>query len=167
MTIGNRTRVRVVKNKVAAPFKSAEFDILFDEGIDRTGELIDQGLNTGLLQKTGTWISYGPDRLGQGREQSRQTLKGNPDLAQAPRARDPRRRRARVRRRPAGNGKGGDAKASRGDGRREGRARRPDADEGRGRPVRRARRLPPAGKREPVGEVRETPPSRRAPQPRD
>ena len=79
-TIGNRTRVRVVKNKVAPPFKSAEFDILFtagNEGIDRLGELIDWGLNTGLLQKSGTWISYGEDRLGQGREQSRQTLKDN------------------------------------------------------------------------------------------
>jgi len=79
---GSRTKVRVVKNKVAAPFRAAEFDILFDEGISRTGELIDLGLETGLLQKSGTWISYGPDRLGQGRESSRQTLKSNPPLAE-------------------------------------------------------------------------------------
>ena len=83
-TVGNRTKVRVVKNKVAPPFKAAEFDILFtagNEGIDRYGEFIDWGLNTGLLTKTGTWISYGEDRMGQGREQSRQTLKANPELA--------------------------------------------------------------------------------------
>jgi hypothetical protein len=70
-----------VKNKVAAPFKAAEFDILFDEGISRTGELIDLGLETGLLQKSGTWLSYGPERLGQGRESARQTLKANPPMA--------------------------------------------------------------------------------------
>ncbi len=80
--IGNRTRVRVVKNKVAPPFKAAEFDLLFDEGISRTGELIDLGLDTGILQKSGTWISYGPERLGQGRESSRSTLKSNGGMAE-------------------------------------------------------------------------------------
>ena len=78
--VGNRTRVRVVKNKVAAPFRTVEFDILFDEGISRTGELIDLGVEAEILQKTGTWISYGEERLGQGRENSRQTLKNNPEL---------------------------------------------------------------------------------------
>jgi len=78
--VGNRTRVRVVKNKVAAPFRAAEFDILFDEGISRTGELIDLGVDAGILQKTGTWISYGEERLGQGRENARQTLRSNPEL---------------------------------------------------------------------------------------
>ncbi len=79
--VGNRTRVRVVKNKVAAPFRTAEFDIMFDEGISATGELIDLGVEAGILQKTGTWISYGEDRLGQGRENSRRTLKQNPEMA--------------------------------------------------------------------------------------
>ena len=78
--VGNRTRVRVVKNKVAAPFRSVEFDILFDEGISQTGELIDLGVEAEILQKTGTWISYGEERLGQGRENSRQTLKSNPEM---------------------------------------------------------------------------------------
>jgi recombination protein RecA len=80
--IGNRTRVRVVKNKVAAPFRSAEFDILFEEGISRTGELIDLGVEAGILQKMGTWISYGEERLGQGRENARQTLRENAPMAE-------------------------------------------------------------------------------------
>jgi recombination protein RecA len=80
--IGNRTKVRVVKNKVAAPFRSCEFDMLFDEGISRSGELIDLGLETGLLQKSGTWLSYGPERLGQGRESARSTLKSNLAMAE-------------------------------------------------------------------------------------
>jgi recombination protein RecA len=79
--IGSRTRVRVVKNKVAAPFRSAEFDILFDEGISHTGELIDLGLEANVLQKTGTWISYNDERLGQGRENARMLLRENAALA--------------------------------------------------------------------------------------
>ena len=166
VTIGNRTRVRVVKNKVAAPFKSAEFDILFNVGIDRVGELIDQGLNTGLLQKTGTWISYGPDRLGQGREQSRQTLKGNPDLAK--RLEQEIRVAAGL---PSvevgGSGKSATKGAeATGDGKAEAKAE-PKVDvkaEG-GRSD--GKINSPAGRLEPVGEVRETPPSRRAPQQRD
>jgi len=79
--VGNRTRVRVVKNKVAPPFRSAEFDIMFDEGISRTGELLDLGIDSTILTRSGTWISYGEERLGQGREAARRTLRQNPDLA--------------------------------------------------------------------------------------
>ncbi len=79
--IGNRTKVRVVKNKVAPPFRAAEFDILYKEGLSRTGELIDLGLDAGILQKSGTWISYAETRLGQGRDKSRDTLRENPELA--------------------------------------------------------------------------------------
>jgi recombination protein RecA len=78
--IGNRTRVRVVKNKVAPPFRTAEFDILYDEGISKTGELIDLGLDAGMLQRAGTWMSYGEERLGQGRENARRTLRENADM---------------------------------------------------------------------------------------
>jgi recombination protein RecA len=80
MVVGNRTRVRVVKNKVAPPFRSAEFDIMFDEGISRTGELIDLGLEAGLVSRAGTWLSYGEERLGQGRENARRTLRENAPL---------------------------------------------------------------------------------------
>jgi recombination protein RecA len=78
--VGNRTKVRVVKNKMAPPFRAAEFDIMFDEGISRTGELIDLGLDLNLLARSGTWISYGDERLGQGRENARRTLRENPAL---------------------------------------------------------------------------------------
>jgi recombination protein RecA len=79
--IGNRTRVKTAKNKVAAPFKFAEFDILFGEGISREGDLIDLGTEAKVLQKSGTWISYGEKRLGQGREAARQFLKEDAALA--------------------------------------------------------------------------------------
>ncbi len=79
--VGNRTRVRVVKNKLAPPFRSAEFDIMFDEGISRTGELIDLGLDAGFVTRSGTWLSYGDQRLGQGRENARRTLRENAQLA--------------------------------------------------------------------------------------
>ncbi len=78
--IGNRTKVKVVKNKAAAPFKVAEFDILYGEGISREGNLVDVGLENGLLQKSGAWISYGDLRIGQGRENARQFLKENTDV---------------------------------------------------------------------------------------
>ena len=78
--VGNRTRVRVVKNKVAPPFRSAEFDIMFDEGISRTGELIDLGIEHELVTRAGTWLSYGEERLGQGRENARRTLRENGEL---------------------------------------------------------------------------------------
>jgi recombination protein RecA len=79
--VGNRTRVRVVKNKVAPPFRTAEFDIMFDEGISKTGELIDIGLENELLSRAGTWLSYGEQRLGQGRENARRTLRENKEMA--------------------------------------------------------------------------------------
>ncbi|MDP6355303.1 MAG: recombinase RecA [Planctomycetota bacterium] len=78
--IGNRTRCKVVKNKVAPPFRQAEFDIIFGQGISHTGELLDYGVESEVLKKTGTWISYGEIRLGQGREKSRDFLMENPDI---------------------------------------------------------------------------------------
>ncbi|WP_299299889.1 recombinase RecA [uncultured Brachybacterium sp.] len=79
--VGNRTRVKVVKNKMAPPFKQAEFDILYGEGISREGGLIDLGVEHGLVRKSGAWFTYEGDQLGQGKENSRQFLKDNPDLA--------------------------------------------------------------------------------------
>jgi recombination protein RecA len=80
-TTGNRTRLRVVKNKVAPPFRSAEFDILYGEGISKEGDLIDLGIAQKIVDKAGSWFSYGEIRLGQGRENARMFLKDNPDLA--------------------------------------------------------------------------------------
>ncbi len=79
--IGNRVRVKVVKNKVAPPFKQAEFDIYFNEGISRTGELVDLGVEKGIIEKTGAWYAYSGNRIGQGRENVREYLKANPDVA--------------------------------------------------------------------------------------
>jgi recombination protein RecA len=79
--IGNRTRAKVVKNKVAPPFRDAEFDIIYGEGISREGSLLDVGDTTGVITRSGTWYSYGDLRLGQGKENSRQFLKANPELA--------------------------------------------------------------------------------------
>jgi len=79
--VGNRTKVKVVKNKVAAPFRVAEFDLLYGEGISKAGELLDLGLEHRLVTKSGTWLSYGDVRLGQGRENARQFLKEHPDMA--------------------------------------------------------------------------------------
>ncbi|HLZ11902.1 MAG TPA: recombinase RecA [Candidatus Acidoferrum sp.] len=78
--VGSRTRAKVVKNKVAAPFREAEFDILYGEGISREGDLIDLGVDKGVLEKSGTWISYAGERMGQGRENARTFLKENTDL---------------------------------------------------------------------------------------
>jgi recombination protein RecA len=78
--VGSRTRAKVVKNKVAAPFREAEFDILYGEGISREGDLIDLGVDKGLLEKSGTWISFNGERMGQGRENARVFLKENPDI---------------------------------------------------------------------------------------
>ncbi len=80
--VGNRVRVKVVKNKVAAPFKQAEFDILFDEGISRSSNLIDLGVETQVLQKSGSWILYNEDKLGQGKDAARLYLRENPKLMQ-------------------------------------------------------------------------------------
>jgi recombination protein RecA len=78
--IGNRTRVKVVKNKVAPPFRQAEFDIIYNEGISREGDLIDLGVDEGIVEKSGSWYSYGDERIGQGREKARTFLKENPDV---------------------------------------------------------------------------------------
>jgi recombination protein RecA len=78
--VGSRTRGKVVKNKVAAPFREAEFDILYGEGISREGDLIDLGVDKGLIEKSGTWFSFGGERMGQGRENARIFLKENPDI---------------------------------------------------------------------------------------
>ena len=78
--VGSRTRAKVVKNKVAAPFREAEFDILYGEGVSREGDLIDLGVDKGLLEKSGTWISFGGERMGQGRENARVFLKENTDI---------------------------------------------------------------------------------------
>jgi len=78
--IGNRTRARIVKNKIAPPFREAEFDIMFDEGISASGDLIDLAVNDGVVQKSGSWFSYGEIRLGQGRENGKQFLRDNADL---------------------------------------------------------------------------------------
>ncbi|MBT3347813.1 MAG: recombinase RecA [Thiotrichales bacterium] len=80
--LGNDTRVKVVKNKVAPPFKQVTFDILYGEGISREGEIIDLGVQEGLLQKSGSWYSYGEERIGQGKDKVRQYLKDNPAIAQ-------------------------------------------------------------------------------------
>src|ERR1017187_9949208 len=77
VVVGNRTRAKVVKNKVAAPFREAEFDIIYGEGVSREGDLLDMGVMKGVLEKSGTWISYGTERMGQGRENSRVFLKEN------------------------------------------------------------------------------------------
>src|ERR1700744_332263 len=81
--VGSRTRAKVVKNKVAAPFREAEFDIIYGEGVSKEGDLLDLGVTSGLLEKSGTWISYKADRLGQGRENARQFMKDNADIRQS------------------------------------------------------------------------------------
>ncbi len=79
--LGNQTRVKVVKNKVAPPFKQTEFDILYNEGISKHGELIDLGVEVGAVEKSGAWYSFGSDRIGQGRDNVRSYLKENPDVS--------------------------------------------------------------------------------------
>jgi recombination protein RecA len=79
--VGNRTRAKVVKNKIAPPFKQAEFDIMYGQGISREGGLIDVGVEHGLVRKAGAWYTYGGDQLGQGKENARTFLRDNPDLA--------------------------------------------------------------------------------------
>ena len=79
--VGNRTRVKVMKNKVAPPFKQAEFDIMYNEGISRTGNIVDVGVKDNIVQKSGAWFSYGDIRLGQGRENAKVYLRDNPEVA--------------------------------------------------------------------------------------
>jgi recombination protein RecA len=78
--VGNRTKVKIVKNKMAAPFREAEFDILYGEGISKEGDLIDIAAENNILEKSGSWFSYGGERIGQGRENARQFLRDNPDI---------------------------------------------------------------------------------------
>jgi recombination protein RecA len=79
--VGNQTRVKVVKNKVAPPFKQVEFDIMYGEGISKTGELVDLGVRAGIVEKSGAWFSYKGERIGQGRENTKAFLKEHPKLA--------------------------------------------------------------------------------------
>ena len=81
--VGNETRVKVVKNKVAPPFKEVEFDIMYGEGISKTGEIVDLGVKVGVVEKSGSWYSYGDERIGQGRENAKLFLKNNPATAKA------------------------------------------------------------------------------------
>jgi recombination protein RecA len=78
--VGNRTRVRVVKNKVAPPFKEVQFDIIYGEGISRDGEIMDLATDLNILEKMGTWYSYGDTRIGQGRENAKTFIKENPEI---------------------------------------------------------------------------------------
>jgi recombination protein RecA len=78
---GNRTRVKVVKNKVAPPFRQVEFDIIFGEGISKVGEIIDMGVELGILQKSGSWFAYNESKIGQGRDAVKQFLHDNPEVA--------------------------------------------------------------------------------------
>jgi recombination protein RecA len=80
--VGNRTRVKVVKNKVAPPFRQAEFDIVYNEGISVHGDLLDLGVEEGLVEKSGSWYSYNDERIGQGRENARRFLKENPEVCE-------------------------------------------------------------------------------------
>jgi recombination protein RecA len=79
--VGNTTRVKVVKNKVAPPFKQVEFDIMYGEGISKVGEVLDLGVKAGLVEKSGAWFSYDSIRIGQGRENAKTYLRENPDVA--------------------------------------------------------------------------------------
>ena len=80
MVTGNRTKIKIVKNKMAPPFREAEFDIIYGEGISKEGDLIDLGVAQNLVEKSGAWYSYKGERIGQGRENARQFLKDNPEV---------------------------------------------------------------------------------------
>jgi recombination protein RecA len=85
--VGNRTRVKVVKNKMAPPFREVEFDILYGEGISREGDLVDLGAECGVVEKSGAWFGFEGDRIGQGRENAKQFLRDHPDVAKRSRRR--------------------------------------------------------------------------------
>jgi recombination protein RecA len=80
--VGNQTRIKVVKNKVAPPFKQVEFDIMYGEGVSKMGELIDLGVKAGIVEKSGSWFSFDSERIGQGRENAKNFLKEHPDMAE-------------------------------------------------------------------------------------
>ena len=88
--VGNQTRVKVVKNKLAPPFRQVEFDIMYGEGISKVGELIDLGVKAGVVEKSGAWFSYDSQRIGQGRENAKQFLRDHKEIADADRGEDPR-----------------------------------------------------------------------------
>src|SRR5207237_8447745 len=79
--VGNQTRVKVVKNKLAPPFKQVEFDIMYGEGVSKAGEILDLGVKAGVVEKSGAWFSYDSQRIGQGRENAKAFLNGHPDIA--------------------------------------------------------------------------------------
>ncbi len=105
--VGNRTRVKVVKNKVAPPFKQAEFDILYGVGISREGSLVDVGVEQGIVRKSGAWYTYEGDQMGQGKENARKFLRENPDVADRDREAD----QGEARHRPAARRRGRGARA--------------------------------------------------------
>ncbi len=105
--LGNETRVKVVKNKMAPPFKQADFEILYGEGISREGEIIDMGVSQGLIEKSGAWYSYNGERIGQGKDNARQYLRSNPETAAE--------LESRLREQVLGAAAGGDAEAGTGD----------------------------------------------------
>ena len=80
--VGNRTRVKVIKNKIAKPFKEAEFDIIFGEGVSRSGEIVDLGAKYAVIEKSGAWYNYNGERIGQGREQAKAFIKANSEIAE-------------------------------------------------------------------------------------
>ncbi len=112
--VGNQTRVKVVKNKLAPPFKQVEFDIMYGEGVSKIGELVDLGVKAGVVEKSGTWFSYDSQRIGQGRENAKAFLKANPDMAGAHRSRGPAEFRPHRREDPGRRGRRGQGRGRRG-----------------------------------------------------
>ena len=122
--VGNQTRVKVVKNKVAPPFKQVEFDIMYGEGISKTGELVDLGVKAGIVEKSGAWFSFNGERIGQGRENTKAFLKEHPKMADRDREGHPPERRPDRRQDAAGRARGRRGSRRRGGPGRPGRGRR-------------------------------------------